>query len=102
PPLGERSWGPTYGFPRHGTGDFAGWLRDSNKRTLAIAMIETRAALDALDDILSISGIDAVFLGPSDFSIALTDGETVDPKLESMMLTIGEVAARAAAAGKLS
>ena len=28
PPVGERSWGPTFGFPRHGKGDFAEWLRE--------------------------------------------------------------------------
>ena len=49
PPLGERSWGPTYAFPRHGKGDYAEWLRDTNQRTMAFAMVETRAALDALD-----------------------------------------------------
>ena len=72
PPLGERSWGPTYAFPRHGKGDYAEWLRDTNQRTMAFAMVETRAALDALDGILDTPGIDGIFLGPSDFSIAWT------------------------------
>ena len=67
PPVGERSWGPTYGFPRYGKGDHAQWLRESNKRTLSFAMIETRAAVDILDRILDTPGIDAIFLGPSDF-----------------------------------
>ncbi|TIN43950.1 MAG: 2,4-dihydroxyhept-2-ene-1,7-dioic acid aldolase, partial [Mesorhizobium sp.] len=67
PPLGERSWGPTYAFPRHGKGDQAEWLRDTNQRTMAFAMVETRAALDALDGILDTPGIDGIFLGPSDF-----------------------------------
>src|SRR4029450_8011703 len=35
PPVGERSWGPTYGFPRHGKRDFSAWLGESNGRTLA-------------------------------------------------------------------
>ena len=100
PPVGERSWGPTFGFPRHGQGDHAGWLRDSNKRTLAIAMIETRAAVDALDGILDTPGIDGIFLGPSDFSIAWTNGSTVNPTLEDMMQTVEQVAARARKAGK--
>ena len=64
------------------------WLRDSNRRTLAFAMIETRAALDALDGILATPGIDGIFLGPSDFSIAWTNGSTVNPTLESMMETV--------------
>ena len=34
-------------------------------------MIETKAALDNLDDILSVKGLDAVYIGPSDLSLAL-------------------------------
>jgi 4-hydroxy-2-oxoheptanedioate aldolase len=102
PPHGERSWGPTYAFPRHAQGTQADWLRDTNKRTLAFAMIETRAALDVLDGILETPGIDGIFLGPSDFSIAWSNGETVNSTLESMMETVASVAARAKAAGKHS
>ena len=63
-------------------------------------MIETRAALDALDGILATPGIDGIFVGPADFSIAWTEGETVDGKLEDMMGTVERIAARAKAAGK--
>jgi 4-hydroxy-2-oxoheptanedioate aldolase len=100
PPVGERSWGPTFAFPRHGKGDHAAWLRDSNRRTVAIAMIETRAAVDALDGILETPGIDGIFLGPSDFSIAWTKGANINPSLEDMMQTVEKVAARARKAGK--
>jgi len=100
PPLGQRSWGPTFAFPRHGRGDQAEWLHESNQRTLAFAMIETRAALDALDDILGVPGIDGIFVGPSDFSIAWTNGGTVDPALEDMMETLASIAGRARKAGK--
>lgn len=100
PPVGERSWGPTYAFPRHGKGDFAEWLRDSNKRTISFAMIETRAAVDILDRILDTSGIDAIFLGPSDFSIAWTNGARVNATLEDMMPAIEQIAGRARKAGK--
>jgi 4-hydroxy-2-oxoheptanedioate aldolase len=100
PPVGERSWGPTYGFPRHGQGDHAQWLRESNKRTVSFAMIETRAAVDILDRILDTPGIDAIFLGPSDFSIAWTNGERIAPTLEDMMGTIEQIAGRARKSGK--
>jgi 4-hydroxy-2-oxoheptanedioate aldolase len=100
PPAGERSWGPTYGFPRHGRGDHAEWLRESNKRTISFAMIETMAAVDILDRILDTPGIDAIFLGPSDFSIAWTDGARVDGSLEDMMPTVEQVARSARKAGK--
>ena len=56
----------------------AAWLGESNARTMAFAMVETRAALDALDGILDTPGIDGIFLGPSDFSIAWTNGKTIN------------------------
>ena len=100
PPLGQRSWGPTYAFPRHGKGDQAEWLHESNQRTLAFAMVETRAALEALDGILGVAGIDGIFVGPSDFSIAWTNGGTVDSTLEDMMETVASIAERSRDAGK--
>ena len=102
PPVGERSWGPTFGFARRGGTDQATWLRETNGRTVSIAMIETRAALEALDDILATPGIDAIFVGPSDFSIAWTNGAMVNPTLEDMMPTVADIAARALKAGKLA
>ena len=100
PPLGERSWGPTYAAPRAGATDMQDWLRNVNRRTVAFAMIETRAALDSLDGILETPGIDGIFLGPSDFSIAWSNGETINPGLESMMETVEQVSTRAKQAGK--
>lgn len=100
PPIGLRSWGPTYAFPRHGKGDFAQWLAESNDRTMSIAMVETRQALDCLDGILGTPGIDGIFVGPSDFSIAWSHGATMNTKLEDMMEAIGDIARRTRAAGK--
>lgn len=100
PPLGERSWGPTFAASRHGSKDSVRWLHEANARTVSFAMIETRAAVAALDGILETPGIDGIFVGPGDFSIAWTDGETVNGTLEAMMETVADVARRARAAGK--
>ena len=100
PPIGERSWGPTYAAPRAGATDYQDWLANANQRTVSFAMIETRAALDALDGILETPGIDGIFLGPSDFSIAWSNGATINSTLESMMETVESIAARAKQAGK--
>ena len=102
PPVGERSWGPTFALPRSGLQDLNAFLRESNGRTLSFAMIETRAALEALDGILDTAGIDGVFLGPADFSIAWTNGATVNATLEDMMETVAAIAARARQADKLA
>lgn len=100
PPVGQRSWGPSFAMPRLGGDDAREWMRRSNAGTLAFAMIETREALAIVDDILAVPGIDGVLVGPSDFSIAWTNGATMDPSLEEMMEAIGHIAARARAAGK--
>jgi 4-hydroxy-2-oxoheptanedioate aldolase len=102
PPVGERSWGPSFGLPRATHRDLDTWLHESNSRTVSFAMIETRAALDALDGILETPGIDGVFVGPSDFSIAWTNGANVNPTLEDMMEPIAAIAARAKQAGKFA
>lgn len=100
PPIGERSWGPTFALPRAGGGDAQAWLQESNAKTVSFAMIETKAALAALDGILETPGIDGIFVGPADFSIAWTDGATVNSTLEDMMETIASIAARTRKAGK--
>jgi len=71
PPLGERSWGPARAMALFGITDPQVQLRTANRSTLAIAMIETKTAFAALDDILAVDGLDGVFVGPSDLSVTL-------------------------------
>jgi 4-hydroxy-2-oxoheptanedioate aldolase len=99
PPLGQRSWGPRTALPLSGSSAPA-YLREANAMAQAIAMIETRAALDALDDILGVDGVDGVFVGPSDLSIALSGGVSVEPRGASVMAEARRVAERAKAHGK--
>jgi 4-hydroxy-2-oxoheptanedioate aldolase len=66
-PLGYRSYGPNRArlyagndYPLH-----------SNETVLAIAMIETAQAVENLDEILSVPGLDALYVGPADLSLSL-------------------------------
>jgi 4-hydroxy-2-oxoheptanedioate aldolase len=106
PPVGERSWGPGRALELDGEkGGYAGatgFLTTQNDRTLAFAMIETRGALDALDDILAVDGIDGIFVGPADLSIALNGGTSVEPTADAVTDTAAGIAARAKAAGKFA
>ncbi len=63
-------------------------------------MIETREALAALDGILAVPGIDGVFVGPSDLSIALANGGAVDPRGPAVEEALTKIVAAAKAAGK--
>jgi len=101
PPIGERSWGPTRLLALHGIPDAQTYLESANRETLAIAMIETRGAEAILDDILAVDGIDGVFVGPSDFSIAFSNGARIDPTNEEMLTAAGNIALRTEQAGKI-
>ena len=79
PPVGERSWGPHRAMTLGGVPDMPTYLREANDHVVTFAMIETRTALQNFDAIIATPGIDGFFLGPSDLSIALSDGKNVDP-----------------------
>ena len=99
-PMGERSWGPHRALVLSGLEPVV-YLAAANAMHLAIPMIETATALDALDDILAEPGVDGVFVGPADLSIALSGG-TLDPRGAAVEHALDHVAARAAAAGKFA
>ncbi len=67
PPHGIRSFGPIRAALYGGRGYVAG----ANDELACIVMIETREALDNLDDILATPGVDAAYIGPSDLAYAL-------------------------------
>ena len=67
PPAGRRSFGPI----RVGTRDGAGYFAGANARVAVIPMIETADALANVEAIAAVPGVDALFVGPFDLSIAL-------------------------------
>lgn len=67
PPRGYRSWGPVRAALYAGE-DYSA---HANADLLVIPMIETAEALGNLEDILCVSGIDALYVGPADLSLAL-------------------------------
>jgi 4-hydroxy-2-oxoheptanedioate aldolase len=100
PPIGERSWGPHRAMALGGVTDVAVYLREANTQTVTFAMIETREALKNMDAIAAMPGIDALFVGPSDLSIALSDGALVDPHSAAVEAELDKVVAAANKAGK--
>lgn len=78
-PLGTRSFGPVRALLYGG----ADYPQHANATVVRFAMIETAQALDNLDAILSVEGIDAIYIGPSDLSISLgcrPDFDNPEPK----------------------
>jgi 4-hydroxy-2-oxoheptanedioate aldolase len=94
-PRGTRSFGPIRATMYGG----ADYPTQANDTIVAFAMIETAQALDNLDAILSVEGLDAIYIGPSDLSLALGCKPTfddVDPKVAE---AIKHIVARAKAHG---
>jgi 4-hydroxy-2-oxoheptanedioate aldolase len=101
PPLGERSWGPRAALPLSGLEPPA-YLAGANAMVRTIAMVETGAALEALDDILGVDGVDGVFVGPSDLSIALSEGRRVEPRGGAIMDASARIVERVRGHGKFA
>jgi 4-hydroxy-2-oxoheptanedioate aldolase len=101
PPVGERSWGPLGAMTLSGLAP-ADYLSRANGFSVSFAMIETREALANLDDILAVPGLDGIFMGPSDLSITLSRGSTLDVHGAEVEKALDHALARARAAGKLA
>ena len=101
PPVGERSWGPHRAMTLGGVSDMATYLREANDHIVTLAMIETRTALQNFDAIMATPGIDGFFLGPSDLSIALSDGKNVDPLSKDVDAELDRMIAGAQKAKKI-
>lgn len=94
-PKGTRSFGPVRAL-YYGGADYAA---QANETVVRFAMIETAQALDNLDAILSVEGIDAVYIGPSDLSLSLGCKPTFDDVDPKAAQAIDHILARAKAHG---
>ncbi len=66
-PQGYRSFGPIRAA-YYGGSDYAS---EANREIACIPMIETTRAIAQIDEILSVPGIDAAYVGPADLSLTL-------------------------------
>jgi 4-hydroxy-2-oxoheptanedioate aldolase len=94
-PRGTRSFGPVRATLYGG----ADYPTAANDTIVRFAMIETAQALDNLDAILSVEGLDAIYIGPSDLSLALGCTPTFDDVDPKAAQAIDHILARARAHG---
>jgi 4-hydroxy-2-oxoheptanedioate aldolase len=87
PPDGYRSFGP-FRATLYGGADYAA---HANEAVITMAMIETREALHNVDGIMSVPGLDAVFVGPADLGQSLGEGPGMDRTEPSMVEAIDGV-----------
>ena len=94
-PQGTRSFGPVRALLYGG----ADYPQHANDTIVVFAMIETAQALENLDDILATPGLDAVYIGPSDLSLALGCKPTFDDLDPKAAEAVQHILARAKAHG---
>jgi 4-hydroxy-2-oxoheptanedioate aldolase len=75
-----------------------GYLMTAHLDICLIAQIESAAALDAIEDIAAVEGIDALFIGPGDLAAAL--GHLGNPRHPVVRDAITDALARIARSGK--
>jgi 2-dehydro-3-deoxyglucarate aldolase len=81
---------------RYGTVE--NYLDVVNDNITVIVQIESRAAVDAVDEIVAVPGVDGLFIGPSDLAAGF--GHRGHPGHEDVQAAIARVLDRAAACGK--
>jgi 2-keto-3-deoxy-L-rhamnonate aldolase RhmA len=84
PPLGGRGMAGVSRATRYGTrADFA---RNANAEVGVVVQLETPEALDALDAIAAVPGVDALFIGPGDLSATMgLPGQSMHPQVMDRM-----------------
>lgn len=87
-PMGERGVCRFVRAAKYSAKDRFEYFKDANE-AVTILQIEGQAGIDNLDDIITVEGIDAIFIGPYDLSQSLGVAGQIDhPLVEKKMLEI--------------
>jgi 4-hydroxy-2-oxoheptanedioate aldolase len=80
------------------------YLATADQEICLLLQVESKAGLDALDDILKVEGVDGVFIGPADLSVDLGYAPSADaPEVKEIVLNaIDRIVAGGKAAGILT
>ena len=75
PPLGNRGFikgrGSRFGNADWALGSLESYMENSNEHVLLLPQCETEEALEHIEEIVQIPGIDGIFIGPFDLSIGM-------------------------------
>jgi 2-dehydro-3-deoxyglucarate aldolase/4-hydroxy-2-oxoheptanedioate aldolase len=99
-------------YPPHGIRGVAGspraqgygqhvqqYLEEANDEILLLTAVETPTAVDNLDEILSVDGVDGLFIGPMD--LATNMGHLGDPRHQRVQSTIAKIEEQTLGTGKV-
>lgn len=96
PPFGIRGVAAAARASRYGR--VQGYLQKANDEICVLVQVETRAALDELENIAAVDGVDGVFIGPSDLAASL--GHIGHPQHAEVQGALEDAAKRLKKTGK--
>lgn len=91
PPVGVRGVAGSTRAARYGA-NIKNYLEAANREIVVIVAVETREAIDNLDDILAVAGLDGVFIGPMDLATNL--GHLGNPGHPEVLEAFAEIEAK--------
>ncbi|MCX5906182.1 MAG: aldolase/citrate lyase family protein [Deltaproteobacteria bacterium] len=95
PPKGDRGYGGLCWSGKWGADAGPEWVKWSDEETMVWVMIEDYRALDNLEAIFSVPGLDAVLFGPADYSFSVgVPTQTSHPKVMDGLKKTLEVATK--------
>ena len=98
PPNGQRSFGPMRAQLVHGSNYF----NRANENIVSFAIIETKQAVENLDEILSVPNLTGVYIGPADMSSSYGLQPKFDVKEDPVFSNIKLIAKKAKEHGKIA
>lgn len=107
PPLGARGFGSPFSPSAFATGSSAvpssvEYLQQANDALLTIVQIETKEALENVDEIAAVEGIDVLFVGPFDLGNNIGFPILTSDMHEELKIAIAKIREAAEKAGKAS
>lgn len=95
PPVGKRGCSSDSPFAEYVFDPLKEFLQTNNEDTLVITQIERAVAIERLDELLSVPGVDVALIGPEDLSVSLGfPGDTTHPTVVGAIEHVIETATR--------
>jgi 2-dehydro-3-deoxyglucarate aldolase/4-hydroxy-2-oxoheptanedioate aldolase len=94
PPLGVRGASAGRGHTEYGGPGPQELVRHMNEHTLAVLQIERQRAVDNIDELLSVPGVDVALIGPFDLTISLGEERVDSPAVDAAIQKVVDAAKR--------
>ena len=95
PPVGKRGCSSDAPHSEYSFGPLAEFIEVNNQDTMVVAQIERKVAVEHIDELLSVPGVDVALIGPEDLSVSMgVPGESGHPSVVEAIEAVIQAAKR--------